>query len=187
MTLAAPTSGGVREFGGGSPIVHPASVKGVWTEAVSNAQATAATSGELKAPLTFAGSNCNWVKVHEGATRVVVRTRYEATTVTAAPVVYIFGAFIETDPSTTTNQFATGTKVMRLDAVQSGTGLTLTSAVATDISDGTYQYGDGKTFTSPYTGATGDLCGAAWVLVLCSTAANVSGGNDTCAVELAFL
>lgn len=186
MTLAAPTSGGVRGFDGHT-LVHPSSVKGVWTEAVSNAQATAATSGELKAPLSFAGSNCRWVKVHDGATRVVVRTRYEATTVTAAPVVYIFGAFIEGEPDTTTNQFPTGTKIMRLDAVQSGTGLTLTSTVATDVSDGTYQYGDGKTFTSPYTGSSGDLCGAQWVLVVPSTAANVAGGNDTCAIETMFL
>lgn len=189
MTLAAPAAGTVRHL---DHAVVAGSAKGLWTVAVSNAQATAATSTELKNPLVFAGSNSRWLAVPDKATRVMLRHRYEATTVTAAPVIYAFGFFPNTDgvkPSTTTNQFsASDGYALRLDAVQSGSGTTLTSAVTTDTTDATYFFGTSICWNSPYfVGSYGDLCGASWVMILCSTASDVSGGNDTSAVDALFL
>lgn len=188
MTLAAPAPGTAYNQ---NNLCQPTTILGAWTTLVSDAQATAATAPEQKAPLTFAGSSVRWVAVPPGAMRLALRCKFAATTVTTSPIVRVYGAWPPppTTPDATTNQFATGgtVPISRLDSTQTGTAITLTCTIATDISDGTYQYSDPTSWTSPVTTAVGDLCGCSYVCVLVTTAANVSGGSDTIEVQGLFL
>lgn len=143
---------------------------------VTDAEATAANSTELKAPLGYAGSNCRWVKVGGYASRALFRVKYSGT-VTTSPIIQVYGVQTETVPAPA---FANDGTIAptRLDNDAAGSGLTLTLDATNDIRDaaGTPNlYSPWYEYVSPQTGVPGDLLGSTWILVLCSTAANVSG------------
>lgn len=146
--------------------------KGTIVTAVSDSTATAATSGELISPMTFAGTNCRWIKVGPNCSRIQVRCKYHVSTdMTTPPIVYIIGATAPdgTEPSP---QFATDGTVPfeRLDALSGVAGITLTRVAATDQKSTANRYTPWYSFTSPYTGVVGDLNNCTHVLVLCSQA-----------------
>lgn len=174
MALAAYTSANAKTAL--VPTV-PVTANGNVATVVSDAEATAATSTELKAPLGFAGSNCRWVQIGSNGGKVAFRVKYSGT-VTTSPVIQVYGVYTESDP--TSNAFANDGAFApnRLDNSASGSGITLTLDATNDIRDaaGTPNlYSPWYTFVSPVTGVPGDALGVNWILVLCSTAANVSG------------
>lgn len=184
MALGAPTGTNTTAL---AQTVAPTSAFGNIVTAVTNAKATAATATELKTPLSFAGSNCRWVKVGPGITRVFLRAKYSGT-VTTSPIVQVYGVH-QPDPATgvTSDSPAfsdSGTIApTRLDNDAAGSGLTITLDATNDIRDsaGTPNlYSPWYEFISPQTAAPGDLLGCSHFLVLCSTAANTSGA---CVIE----
>jgi hypothetical protein len=155
----------------------PATAKGTVVTVVSDAEATAANSTELKAPLGYAGSNCRWVALGDNGGKVAFRVKYTGT-VTTSPVIQVYGVYTNSSP--TSDAFANdGTFAPnRLDNSASASGITLTLDATNDIRDaaGTPNlYSPWYTFISPVTAVPGDALGVNWLLVLCSTAANVSG------------
>ena len=183
MALAAYTSANAKTAL--VPTV-PVTANGNVATVVSDAEATAATSTELKAPLGFAGSNCRWVQIGSNGGKVAFRVKYSGT-VTTSPVIQVYGVYTESDP--TSNAFANdGTFAPnRLDNSASGSGITLTLDATNDIRDaaGTPNlYSPWYTFVSPVTGVPGDALGVNWILVLCSTAANVSGSASVEMLQL---
>lgn len=188
MALSAPI--GTNSTALGATIVT-ASAYGNPVTVVSNAKATAATATELKTPLSFAGSNCFWVKIGQGITRGVFRVKYSGT-VTTSPVIQVYGVH-QPDPATgvttASPAFADNGTIAptRLDNDAAGAGITLTLDATNDIRDtaGTPNlYSPWYEFVSPQTGVPGDLLGCSHILVLCSTAANTSGAA---AIEALFL
>lgn len=167
----------------------PATVNGTVVTVVSDAEAAAATSTELKAPLGFAGSNCRWVALGSNGGRVAFRVKY-AGTVTTSPIIQVYGLYTEDSPDSTTNGFSNTSGAYapnRLDNNDAGAGLTLTLDGTNNLRDaaGTPNlYSPWYTFVSPVTAAPGDALGVNWILVLCSTAANVSG---TASIEMLIL
>jgi len=157
----------------------PATVNGTVVTVVSDAEATAATSTELKAPLGYAGSNCRWIGIGQNGGKVFFRVKYTGT-VTTNPVIQVYGLYTKDKASATTNAYANdGTYApTRLDNSASGAGITLTLDATNDIRDaaGTPNlYSPWYTFNNPFTAVPGDAAGADQILVLCATAANVSG------------
>lgn len=177
MALAAYTSANAKTAL--VPTV-PVTANGNVATVVSDAEATAATSTELKAPLGFAGSNCRWVQIGSNGGKVAFRVKYSGT-VTTSPVIQVYGVYTEDKPDSTTNGYSNTSGAYapnRLDNSASGSGITLTLDATNDIRDaaGTPNlYSPWYTFVSPVTGVPGDALGVNWILVLCSTAANVSG------------
>jgi len=174
MALAAQGSGNAVG------VVYPCttlSPKSVFVTACTDATATAATAGELKAPLSFAGSNCRWVKIGPNVTKAYLQVVYTvATAVTQAPVVQVYGAISpDTDPLP---QFANDGTIpfIRLDGTNAATGITLTCTSGTDIQDTVQSYSSFFKFTNPQSGIASDVSGCTHLLVLCSTAA-IGGGS----------
>ncbi len=154
-------------------------------QAVSDTTATAATATELITPMTYAGTNCRWIKVGPNGGRALFRCKYHVSTdMTTAPIIFVIGAFAP-DGTEPAPQFATDGTVnfARLDALSGVAGITLTRVAATDQRSSANRYTTWYSFTNPVTGVVGDLCGATHLLVLCSTAS--VGGTGT--VEIGLL
>lgn len=162
------------------------SVKADWIVAVSNAAATADSASVLLAPTTSATATP--IRIPEGATRVMVRCRYnaDATGLTSSPVVRLLGLDRNGIP-------------IRLDNILTGaTGQTLTigasaaGLVGTDWSSAdpggnpasntsAYKYSDPGSITGT------DCLGCEWLYVLRSTAAVVTGGTPATSIVVLFL
>jgi hypothetical protein len=175
-----------------NPVIQPnANVvtngKGVIVQAVTDAIATAASAGELLAPLSFAGSNCRWIKLGTNTGRLMLRARYDLINdMTTAPIVRIFGVYSpNSDPNPSFANDGT-IEVVRLDGLNAATGITISRIVATDLRDTTYRYTDWQKFTHPQTGLISDCAGASHVIVLCSTAA-VGAASSAVAIEALIL
>lgn len=156
----------------GVEVVFPASTKGLWSTANSDAE-TAQSAGEILRPLSATASTIVWLRVHPSVTRVLMRLRYDTgATYTTAPVVRLFGVFFP--DAIQANAFADdGTvHVMRIDNVDSGAaGITIAGDATNDIRDTTYKYTDPTTFDGY------DLRGASHVAAFIETAANISTGT----------
>lgn len=156
-------------------VVNIASVKAWWFVCHDNLEAAAETTGLLQ-PYAIATSAFHWVKVPDGATRVLIRARNDAaaTTFTTSPVVRIIGM----DGTPTDAGAFTGTtgdanfgEPTRLDNVDANaTGVTLTLAATLNLEDGSYEYSDPPDLTGY------DLKGCSYVGMAVETAANVTGG-----------
>lgn len=168
----------------GSAIMHQASVRGTWYQANDNLEA-AQSAGELLSPASIALSTFHWVRVPDGATRILYRAKSDvaATTVVTSPIVQIWGAYgiIGEDGSFSTTagtQALSGTdaaanfaRFLRLDGITSGaTGVTLTLAVTGVLNDASYRYHE----VADLTGV--DLKGAEYVGIIVATAGSLTGG-----------
>lgn len=186
---AAMLSAGAAERGC-HPVV-PTSVRGLPLIVVPNASAAAASAAELREVLTFAGAGTAWAKVTEHAQRMLLRFAADATTITTSPTVQVYGAWATEDaaPSGANNQFAaSAVRIARLDNDDLGAGITLGATVAGSQKVGSVYYSKWYTWnTGSIPESRGDLLGATHTLVLCSTAANVSGGNAASWIEALLL
>jgi len=158
----------------GAP-VNISSVKGFWFVCHDNLEAAAETTGLLQ-PFGITTSSFHWVKVPDGATRVLVRARNDAaaTTFTTSPVVRIIGMDgVPTDAGSFSGtagnaNFGEPTRLDNADA--NAAGVTLTLAATTNLEDASYEYGDPPDLTGY------DLKGCSYVGMVVETAANVTGG-----------
>lgn len=164
-------------------VVYPCttlSPKSVFVTCCTDATATAATAGESIAPLSFAGSNCRWVKIGPNVTKAYLQVVYTlSTVVTQQPVVRVYGAISpDADPSATTGQFPNDGTIpfIRLDNTNAAAGVTLTCTAATDMADTNQSYSSFYKFTNPQSGIASDVTGCTHLLVLCTTAA-IGGGT----------
>lgn len=180
MAIGEPRRGGVAYDGGGQ-VVYPASLRGLWVTANDDAE-TAQSETDLLRPAAVDDPTFHWVAVPFGATRVLVRARYDAeATVTASPVVRLVGA--DEYPLEDGTLADDGTvRFIRLDnraADAEGVTLTLATSGGGLLRDGTYAYSDPPTLDGY------DLLGSRSVGVLVETAADVDTG--AVAIELLFL
>lgn len=169
---------------------YPGSVLSDWVNVHDSLAATAATSTVLKTLLTNASANTHYCRVPAGATRCLVRARYSigATAFSTQPLVKLYSIFdTQYDKNTGTEAapaFANDGTVrwMRIDAATiAAAGFQLTVAPSTDSLDTTYGYGD------PYDLTGFDLKGGAYLGMLVSQAAVVSGGAGTVWGQVLFL
>jgi hypothetical protein len=175
---------GSANFAAG-PIVYPASVKGVWVQAHNNLSAGATSAANLVNPVNGSDTNAVWVRVPDNCTRVAVRGKCAVgiSGVTQNPIVYIIG--IKTSGDVTTTTVPSDATATRLDGTApvnpDNTGQTLSFAAAS----GTTRYRDGTSLYS-YETAYYDCQGAAYVLVLVQTAANLANAG-TVTADVCFL
>lgn len=181
MAMAVPTSANAIIPAGA---ICPTSANASIVQVVSDATATAASAAELISPMTFAGSNCRWIKVGPNGGRAEFRAVYHVSTdMTTPPIIYVIGATVP-EGTAPAPQFATDGTVPfeRLDALSGVAGITLTRTAATDQKSTANRYTPWYSYTHPTTGAIGDLNGCNWVLVLCSQAS--IGGTGTVEMRL---
>jgi hypothetical protein len=177
------TNGGANFAAG--PICYPASVKGMWVQAHNNLSAAATSAANLVNPTNGSDTNAVWVRVPDGATRVAARGKCAVTIsgVTTNPIIYIIKIATNGDvTSATVPADATPTRIDGAAPVApDATGQTLSFAAAsgtTRYRDGTYLY---SLETSYY-----DCQGAAYILVLVQTAANLANAG-TVTADVCFL
>lgn len=183
MAIGALRSTGTRT--NGNQEVIASATKGVWTVANDDCR-TAQSAAMLLSPATITDSTFHWVKVPQGATKVLVRARVPiaTTSIGTAPTVRVIGAYenggtINSDgsmPSDGTVCFA------RLDAATwAGTALTVWGVVTL----ATAEYRDASYYYSNVTALAGyALLGADYVGIPVVVA---SATTATAAVEIQVL
>lgn len=177
MALSDPSGGGT----GAISRVANGSVQSWWQLAHSNAKATAET--ETASPFKIDQEGSFLVKVPQGAVRAYLRLRWTAGgTVTTAPVVSVYG-YGDFDAATKKIPANGDTVPERLASVRTVPGTKIV-----DNDDGTtdtFDYG-ASVFATDAEGpdVEGDLRGASWIQVACTTAA---AGPDAVQIEVKFL
>lgn len=169
---------------GGQP-TFLASVKGQWVQCHDNLEATAESATVLLKPWSAATSSLHWVKVPDGATRILIRAKNDAaaTTFTTDARVRMFGAFTvgtgtKVDSAVDAANGFSGTpgdanfaEFLRLDSADANAnGQTLVLTATGNLEDASFEYSDPPDLTGY------DLKGAQYVGMLPDTAANVTGG-----------
>lgn len=182
------TKAGAEIMGG--DISFPASVKGAWVVAHDDLSATAESSTVLMRPGSYSNTSVHPIRIHDAATRVTLRARYDdaVSTVTTSPIVRVYGVYGNDDAVSSAGVIdETKASLVRLDNADSNAaGITLTletAASAGCLNDGTYLYSN--ELASSLDGI--DLRGAKWLLVLTETAASISGGANTTVACMAML
>lgn len=168
----------------GGAIVNIASSQGSWVVAHDDLEASADSAANMLKPWNISKASMHWVKIPEGATRVWVRARMDATAsvVTTSPIVKLMGANGTLDATNATfsgtSTAASFAQFTRVDdsADDAGSGQTLTLATTGLLEDASYEYSNKK---GPY-----DCVGCSHVAILVATAANVTDG--TVAGQLKF-
>jgi hypothetical protein len=172
---------------GANSVVIAGSAKGTWVTANTDATATAQTTAQLYAPSSIAGtSKVQWIKVHAGCTRVLVRARMPKNTsaVATSPVIRVYGAnmadgaLIASDGTVPTDGTIQFLRLDNASVTAAGPTVTLTCATTTTMNDATYWYSNVVDLTGY------DLLGSDYVGVLVSTSASITGGG---AVEVQLL
>lgn len=173
MAIGSMLRAGVSTIG---QIIHTASIKGKWIVCHDNLEATAETAAVLLKPYSAVTTTLHWVKVPDGATRVMIRAKNDAaaTTFTTSPAVVIMGAYgTPNDAGEFSGTVADAhyARFLRLDTADSnGAAVTLTLAATGNQEDASFEYSDVPTLDGY------DLKGCDYVAMLVQTAANVTGG-----------
>ncbi len=181
--MPSTVSGGANFLAG--QIVYPASVKGVWVQAHNNLSATASSAANLVNPVNGSDTNAVWVRVPDGASRVSVRGKCAVaiSAVTTNPIVYVLK--IATNGEVTSASIPSDATPTRIDGTApvapDATGQTLSFAAAS----GTTRYRD-STYLYSLETADFDCRGAAYILVLVQTAANLANAG-TVTADVCFL
>lgn len=184
MAMASVAGAGAQLKAGTGSTAPTSAIMNI-VEAVSDTTATAATATELITPMSYAGTNCKWIRVGTQGGKAFFRCKYHVSTaMTTVPIIYVIGA-VAPDGTEPAPQFATDGTVPfnRLDALAGVAGISLTNTAASDQRSSANKYTPWYSFTSPYTSVVGDLMGSTHILVLCSQAS--IGGTGT--VEIGFL
>lgn len=155
-------------------VVIPGSVRGQWTDIISNIEATAESAGVLLRPLSATSSYIVPLRVTVG-TRIKFRMKYTAAaTVTTNPVVRLYAMCGELSSGVFNDDGTVFTE--RLDnADANAAGLTFTSATGSQLRDTAYEYTD----TYPTDLTAYDMQGAWYVFGLIETAAAITAGVGT--------
>lgn len=178
------------------------SVRGLW-QLINTDLETTDTAGLLK-PYLITRADFIWLRVPDGATRVLLRGRNDsvATTFTTDPVVRLVGAFptlpgdaagkaISDSGFSATPGDTNHAEFLRLDSIDANAaGVTIDFAATTNLEDGTYEYTDIPAANGEGLGGMNgfDLKGATYVGLMVETAANVTGGATNVARgEVLFL
>jgi hypothetical protein len=171
--MAAPVNLGADIKSGGPGVMFPSNVFGKWTMIHTDAE-QANTAAELLNPISVSSAFVIPGIVTQGTRLMIIARIAYAATVTTSPIVRILGA--DQVPNSS-GVFPTGTLFHRIDGDSfTATGLTVTLAAAASAQN------DGSTYAwssvLPATSAMGyQLRGAKAIIVLVSTAANVSTGT----------
>lgn len=169
--MAAPVQGSVTVLAGGPDVTFPSSMQVNWTQVHTDAE-QANTAAELLNPLSVSSAYVVPCIVKQGTRLRIMASIAYAATVSASPVVRIFGA--DKVPNSA-GVFPTGTLFHRIDSENfTDVGITVTLAAAAAAQN------DGATFawSSALPVGTGyDMLGAKAILVLVETAANTSTGT----------
>ena len=164
MAISSPSSGNIQT--GGRNAVCVGSVFSQWK--IANTNLAQVHTTELLKPGATATSSVIPIKVPEGATRLLLRTRRLAasTTLTTHPIQQIWG--IDDD-------FAAGYSAMptRIDTASSSANGITSTATASDAADSAATY-----LLSDVTDNAGyDCLGCSWIFILVKTAANYSAAT----------
>lgn len=158
-------------IGGSVSLIHrangsPGSVRADWDVLYDDAT-TASTSGDWLNPSAIDNSGAHRVTVPDGATRVLIRARYDvgADTFTASPVIHITG----TDSN--------GVPLRCDDADANAAGITVTCEASTAVSNNGVTAGTHLAYSNVTTLDGYDIKGATYLYITVATAANVLDGG----------